>query len=111
MGKSVLLAYAACVLCTDFLVKLDKVGGLSLHSFDAEKKGIPLFERRRVVLYSLKEKQKRIIEYYWQILIETFQGLDTKNELRIQRRYYQYQRNRKDDKNKEDGKYSIDNRG
>lgn len=85
MGKSVLLAYAACVLCSDYTVKMDEVGRLSLHKFDHDKKGIPPLEERRIVLYSLKEKQKRIVEYYWRLLIETFQALDARNELRVQK--------------------------
>lgn len=85
MGKSVLLAYAACVFCTDHEMSMSATGKLSLKPFAGDKKGIPELKNRRIVVFSLKEKQKRIVEYYWRILIDIFQEQDIENRLRIQR--------------------------
>lgn len=85
MGKSVLLAYAACVFCTDRRVKVDAVGRQSLINYETNIEGLVPLEKRRIVVYSLKEKQKRIVEYYWRLLIEMFQGWDEENNMRVHR--------------------------
>jgi len=85
MGKSVLLAYAVCVLSTDRTLAMSDTGVLSLSLFDTKGKGLPPLEDRRIVVYSLKEKQRRVVEFYWKLLIEMFQDQDPEGQLRIQK--------------------------
>lgn len=83
MGKSVLLAYSLCVLSTDFVLSMNDVGELALDNFDSKSKGLPKLSDRKITVFSLKEKQKRIFEYYWNLLIQLYLEHDSKNEIQI----------------------------
>ena len=85
MGKSVLLAYALCAFSTDHKLVLQKNGELKLVEADLEKQQLPPLQERKIVVFSLKEKQRRIIEHFFRHLIDDFQAHDHQNVLRIQR--------------------------
>lgn len=85
MGKSVLLAYALCAFSTDQKLVLQKNGSLKLVPAKLEEKELPPLKKRKIVVFSLKEKQRKIIEYFFRYFIGDFQAHDIDNVLRIQR--------------------------
>lgn len=85
MGKSVLLAYALCAFSTDHQLVLRKNGELQLVAVDLQRQKLPPLQQRKIVVFSLKEKQRRIIEHFWKHLIDDFQAYDHENVLQIQR--------------------------
>lgn len=85
MGKSVLLAYAVCAISTNCRLDLQRDGQLKLVQSEMANIGLPPLKERRILVFSLKEKQRRIIEKFWKYLIGEFQNNDHENKLFIQR--------------------------
>jgi hypothetical protein len=85
MGKSVLLAYALCAFSTDYKLVLQKNGSLKLVAANLNEKELPALQDRKITVFAIKEKQRRIIEYFFRYFIDDFQTHDESNVLRIQR--------------------------
>ncbi|HEV3064672.1 MAG TPA: hypothetical protein VGX93_04985 [Chthoniobacterales bacterium] len=77
MGKSVLLAYSACVLASDRELVASKTG-YQLRSFKdkAAQCAIPPLEKRRMVIYSMRRKQLEVLEKLYQDFQNQFRDAD-----------------------------------
>ena len=76
MGKSVLLAYAACVMSLDCVIKVNN-GKAVLEKYSSEEKGFPSFEHRKILIFALNSKQKSVVEEFFKELVSLFKSYDT----------------------------------
>lgn len=85
MGKSVLLAYAACVISLDCVIKVNN-GKAVLEKYSAEEKGFPSFEHRKILIFALNSKQKSVVEEFFKELVSLFKSYDTADLIKGEKR-------------------------
>ena len=77
MGKTVLLAYSACVLSCDHVLKYDEGTGFHrLEKFDGKQKNIPHWKDRKIVVHAIQPKQVSVIKKFFDL----FQSLFKEND-------------------------------
>ena len=77
MGKTVLLAYTACVLSCDHELVFNENAGLrKLQKFDCKPKAISYWKDRSIVVYAIQKKQLSVVQYFFDFFKELFQEND-----------------------------------
>ena len=85
MGKTVLLAYTACVMSLDCVIKVNN-GKAVLEKYNSEERGFSSFDQRRILIFALNIKQRAVVEEFFKELVTLFKSFDTEEIIKGEKR-------------------------